>query len=93
MERAAQGNFAYISWKTYQQDIIARNFVDSEGRRRVYQVNLRVWLDQNTTLSVLLKAKTVFNTPAYLAWAFPPGSDLRPEFNRIIRRLLEVKLL
>ena len=41
----------------------------------------------------LLKAKTVFNTPAYLAWAFPPGSDLRPEFNRIVRRLLEVKLL
>ena len=48
MERAAQGNFAYISWKTYQQDIIARNFVDSQGRRRVYQVSLRVWLDDNT---------------------------------------------
>ena len=38
MERAAEGNFAYISWKTYQQDIIARNFVDSEGARMVYQV-------------------------------------------------------
>ena len=40
MERAAEGNFAYISWKTYQQDIIARNFVDSEGGRMVYQVRL-----------------------------------------------------
>ena len=89
MERAAKGNFAYISWKTYQQDIIARNFVDNEGRRRVYQVRLLIL--HHTTHSAPLKAKTAFNTPAYVAWAFPPASDLRPEFNRIIRRLLEVK--
>ena len=38
MERAAEGKFAYISWKIYQQDIIARNFIDSAGVSRVYQV-------------------------------------------------------
>ena len=42
MERASEGNFAYISWKTYQQDIIARNFVDSDGSARVYQVRLLI---------------------------------------------------
>ena len=38
MARAARGGFAFISWKVYQKDIIARNFVDKFGNKMVYQV-------------------------------------------------------
>ena len=38
MARAARGGFAFISWKVYQKDIIARNFVDKFGNKLVYQV-------------------------------------------------------
>ena len=92
MERAAEGKFAYISWKIYQQDIIARNFIDSAGVSRVYQVRGGVCVssepqtDRSTT-----KAKGVFNTPSNLAWAFPPASDLRTKFDKIILRLQEVR--
>ena len=90
MERAAEGKFAYISWKIYQQDIIARNFIDSAGVSRVYQVRggdgVCPQTDRSTT-----QAKGVFNTPSNLAWAFPPASDLRTKFDKIILRLQEVR--
>ena len=106
MERAAEGKFAYISWKIYQQDIIARNFIDSAGVSRVYQVrgvcvcvcvclfvcvcvcvcDVCPQTDRSTT-----QAKGVFNTPSNLAWAFPPASDLRTKFDKIILRLQEVR--
>ena len=38
MARASRGGFAFISWKVYQKDIIARNFVDKFGNKMVYQV-------------------------------------------------------
>ena len=53
MTRASKGGFAYISWKVayhtieaiqlpcsqiYQQDIIARNFIDGYGKKQIYQV-------------------------------------------------------
>ena len=37
MARAARGGFAFISWKVYQKDIIARNFVDKFGNKLVHQ--------------------------------------------------------
>ena len=89
MERAAEGKFAYISWKIYQQDIIAKDFLKAGGGSRIYQVSLRRLISSYSSLHY--KAKGVFNTPANVAWAFPPGSDLREKFDRIIRRLVEVR--
>ena len=41
MTKAAKGGFAFISWKVYQKDIIARNFVDKFGKDTVYQVKIQ----------------------------------------------------
>ena len=87
MARAARGGFAFISWKVYQKDIIARNFVDKFGNKLVYQVwNSLVF----SLLFGLFQARGVFNTPSNLAWAFQSGSYLKVKFDRIMRRLTEV---
>ena len=38
----------------------------------------------------MFQARGDFNTPSNLAWAFQSGSDLKPKFDKIIRRLSEV---
>ena len=87
MEKASRGGFAFISWKVYQKDIISRNFVDKFGNKLVYQVRKIFWFEPNIFVS---QARGVFNTPSNLAWAFQSGSQLKPKFDRIIRRLTEV---
>ena len=69
----------------YQQDIIARNFIDVYGKKQIYQV-----FPFTELVIFVLKAKGYFNTPSYLAWAFQSGSPLKPDFDRVILKLSEV---
>ena len=73
-------------FQIYQQDIIARNFIDGYGKKQIYQV---ISLLQKFK-KVVIKAKGFFNTPSYLAWAFQSGSPLKPDFDRVILKLSEV---
>ena len=70
----------------YQQDIVARNFVDGYGKKQIYQVVFSVLITQNCAL----QAKGYFNTPSYIAWAFQSGSPLKQDFDRVILYLTEV---
>ena len=84
-KKAPRPSVPVLSCQIFQQDTIARNFIDGYGKKQIYQV---FFLHQS--LWICPQAKGYFNTPSYLAWAFQSGSPLKPDFDRVILILSEV---